>query len=136
MRAMEEKRNVVLEEQIRKLLQQPVEADYHAIQMTLKNGAEISPMLQKRIDQVDKLHSATEALLSVLNENEEMVIRRHVIDGLDWACVGAEFGQTWGMENQKSKRSLINYYNTACRKMADYVEQNKEIFDFSWLYRL
>ena len=131
-----EERNVQLEAQIRKLLKLPLQADRHAIEMTLGTGAAITPALQERIDRVNKMQLATDALMSVLSENEKMVVQRHVVDGLDWSCIGAEFAQIWGNENQKSKRSLINYYNAASKKMAEYIKENYEIFDFDWLVHL
>lgn len=125
--------NAELVKQIQKLLQQPLKADRYAIEMMLEDGAEITPALQERIEKVNKMQSAQDALMSVLNENEKMVVQRHLVDGLDWACIGAEFGQVWGSENQKSKRSLINYYRSANKKMAAFVSGNHGIFDFSWL---
>ena len=133
---MKEERNVQLESKIKKLFQMPVEADQHAINMMIESGCEITPALQKRMEEVNRMQSARMALMSVLNENEKMVIKRHVMDGVDWACLGAEYAQMWGDENQKSKRSLVNYYNAANKKMADYVKCNKEIFDFNWLQAL
>lgn len=72
----------------------------------------------------------------VLSENEKIVIQRHYVAGLDWDCVGFEFAQKWGMEAQKSKRSLINYLNKAFRKMAHYIQDNAPIFNFDWLFDL
>ena len=109
----------LIEEQLRKLFRMNLKADLRAIKMTLQcNGQAITPPLQERIDRVTILQAGIETLYCVLSENEKIVIQRHYVAGLDWDCVASEFAQKWGVEAQKSKRSLINYLNKAFRKMA------------------
>lgn len=127
----------LIEEQLRKLFRMNLKADLHAIKMTLQcNGQAITPPLQERIDRVTILQAGIETLYCVLSENEKIVIQRHYVAGLDWDCVASEFAQKWGVEAQKSKRSLINYLNKAFRKMAQYVQQNAAIYNFGWLFDL
>ena len=127
----------LIEEQLRKLFRMNLKADIRAIKMTLQcNGQAVTPQLQERIDRVTILQAGMEALYCVLSENEKIVIQRHYVAGLDWDCVGSEFAQKWGMEAQKSKRSLINYLNKAFRKMAQYVQSNATDFTFDWLFEL
>ena len=133
---MEKNELAVIEKQIRKLLQMPLLADCHAAKMTLREAKNVSPELRTKIAKMHKMCDGLEALYSLLSENERQVIQRHVVDGLDWSCLGAEFGEKWGMENQKSKRSLMNYANSAFKKMTSYVHANQTVFDFSWLFEL
>lgn len=127
----------LIEDQLRKLFHMNLKADLRAIKMTLQcNGQTITPKLQERIDRVTTLQAGIETLYCVLSENEKIVIQRHYVAGLDWDCVGSEFAQNWGIEAQKSKRSLINYLNKAFRKMTQYIQHNAAIFNFDWLFDL
>ena len=123
----------VTEEQIKKLFSYDIEAEKHAINMMLSgNDQEISSALQDRINLVAKKEAAIQAFYCILTEHERLVIKRHVVDGIDWTCLSAEFAQKWGAENAKSTRSLIYYKNRAFKKMVQFVETHRDIYDFSW----
>ena len=118
----------VTEEQIKKLFSYDIEAEKHAINMMLSgNDQEISSA---------KKEAAIQAFYCILTEHERLVIKRHVVDGIDWTCLSVEFAQKWGAENAKSIRSLIYYKNRAFKKMVQFVETHRDIYDFSWIETL
>lgn len=78
----------VTEEQIKKLFSYDIEAEKHAINMMLSgNDQEISSALQNRINLVAKKEAAIQAFYCILTEHERLVIKRHVVDGIDWTCL-------------------------------------------------
>ena len=62
--------------------------------------------------------------LAILSEDEEYVIRRHLIDGLTWPRIEAEYAETW-KEFAKTSRILMRYQNNALQKIADFMNDNE-----------
>ena len=90
----------VTEEQIKKLFSYDIEAEKHAINMMLSgNDQEISSALQDRINLVAKKEAAIQAFYCILTEHERLVIKRHVVDGIDWTC--AKVGRGECQKHQK-----------------------------------
>ena len=58
-------------------------------------------------------------MLLVLSVNEEFVVRRHIIDQLDWPQILNEYIDLWGKESEKSIRSLQICQTKALKKIAD-----------------
>ena len=134
---LNDKTLTTIEEQVKRLFRQNLESDRFAVEMTLRhNGKNVTPQLQESLDRIALLQAGTDVLYNLLSENEKIVIRYHYIQGLDWDCVNGEFEKRWGSGALKSKRSMINYQNKAFRKMAQYIQNNKNTYDFSWLERL
>lgn len=126
-----------MEEKIKKLFRIDLRADVHAIQMTLlENGNQMTPELSARMRRIKAMQEAIDSFYNLLNENERFVVKRHFVDGVDWDCLLTEMARQWGEANMRSKRSLINYQNRAFQKMARYVAENRNVFDFGWLENL
>ena len=126
-----------VENQIKKLFRRNLEADQHAIKITLLcNKGEMTASLSARKNYIDLLENGKKVLCSVLSENEKIVLEYHFVMGLDWDCVSAEFTKRWGDHATKSKRCLIYYLNRAFKKMAEFVICNSDIYDFSWLMNI
>lgn len=58
-------------------------------------------------------------MLLVLSVNEEFVVRRHIIDQLDWPQILNEYIDLWGKESEKTIRSLQICQTKALKKIAD-----------------
>jgi hypothetical protein len=126
-----------IENQIKKLFHRNLEADQHAINMTLLcNNGKMTDSLLAQKNYIDLLENGRKVLSSVLSENERIVLEYHFVMGLDWDCVSAEFTKRWGDHAVKSKRCLIYYLNRAFKKMAEFVICNSDIYDFSWLMNI
>lgn len=59
-----------------------------------------------------------DSLFALLTEDEEFVVRRHLLDGIDWLRMIKEYNDKWGEENEKTIRSFQIYQTKALRKMA------------------
>ena len=51
--------------------------------------------------------------------SEEFVVRRHIIDQLDWPQILNEYIDLWGKESEKTIRSLQICQTKALKKIAD-----------------
>lgn len=67
-----------------------------------------------------------ESWMTLLSEDEEYVIRRHLIDGLTWPRIETEYAERW-KEYAKTSRTLMRYQNNAIKKILDFMEEQFEI---------
>ncbi len=64
-----------------------------------------------------------------LPEGEAFVIKRHLIDGIDWMRIVKEYTEKWGDELDKTERTFQGYQQKALRKI---VMASKKRIDFRW----
>ncbi|NLC32410.1 MAG: hypothetical protein GX781_03840 [Clostridiales bacterium] len=68
-----------------------------------------------------------DSLFSVLTEDEAFIVRRHVMDELDWYRIMKEHVDMWGSENEKSIRTFQIYQARALKKMADFINYRDDV---------
>lgn len=61
--------------------------------------------------------------LNLLSADQEYVVRRHLVDGLSWSALTAEYSKLWP-EFPKCERTLIRIHKRALRKIANFTKQN------------
>ena len=109
------------QEDVRKLFKQRGE-----IEMELRvrqaqyygREAETPPEILARISALQRELMTIEGLFAALSENEAFVIRHHLIEELDWPQTMTLFTQKWGMEAEKSLRSMKALQEKGLRKIA------------------
>ncbi len=57
------------------------------------------------------------------------VIKRHLIDGVDWTRIVKEYTEKWGTDLEKNERTFKGYQQKALRKI---VLVSKKRIDFDW----
>lgn len=97
--------------------------DYLEAQCRIE-GETMSPMLLQRLSQLRRLNTMVRSWLSVLNEDEAYVIRRHLIDGVTWPRLEAEHRTIW-KEFGKSKRTLMRYEKNALKRIQQIIREGE-----------
>lgn len=105
--------------------------DLHGI---LDNASSASDeRLLSRMNKIDNQLFIINSWLKILKEDEAFVVKRHLIDGIDYPRIAMEFEAKWGYV--KSERTIKFYQKQALAKIAKYVEKQKMIlgdeFDIS-----
>ena len=98
-------------------------------QSHVMNGGD-SHSMRERILKLEKTLMSIDSLFAVLSENEAFVIKRHVLDQLDWPQIMKEYSDKWGTEAEKSVRSFQTCQTKALGKIANTI--NKRL-DFDWI---
>ena len=88
------------------------------------------PHMRQRIRKLEKDLMTIDSLFSVLSENEEFVIKRHILDQLDWPQIMKEYKDKWGADAEKTVRSFQVCQTKALTKIAGAI--NKRL-NFDWL---
>ena len=55
--------------------------------------------------------------LSALTDDEAFVVKKHLIEGIDWGRIAHVYKERWGAENEKSERTLKMYQRRAIAKI-------------------
>lgn len=105
------------------LLFYQVDADYK--QIDYKQNSEITKLncLLKGID----------SLFLLVSEEERMILRLHLVEGMKWESVIAEYEKRWPYDKGADKRTYIYRQQTALKKIASYIKQYAMKIDFSWM---
>lgn len=67
-----------------------------------------------------------EGWMSILSEDEAYVIRRHLVDGITWPRVEAEYAEKW-KDFGKCQRTLMRYQLNALKKIHFFM--NEQMMD-------
>jgi len=119
------------EEEIRDYLKMHriTKAEYHQLQETRRLRGDILPLQDlKRMFLLAKQCSMVETWLAMLSEDESYVLKRHLIDELDFKRVEVEYRERWG-EFAKTDRTLRRYQRTAIQKIQRFMIHNKAILE-------
>lgn len=105
------------------LLFYQVDADYK--QIDYKQNSEIAKLncLLKGID----------SLFLLVSEEERMILRLHLVEGMKWESVIAEYEKRWPYDRGADKRTYIYRQQTALKKISSYINQYARKIDFSWM---
>lgn len=82
---------------------------------------------QRRLEQLDRRIKILDSWLMLLTEDEAFVVKRHLIDGIDWPRVTQEFERLWGREFAKAERTLRSYQQNAMRKIVNFIADHTDM---------
>ena len=77
----------------------------------------------KALSQMTKRNQMVEEWLSILSDDEAFVVRKHLIEELDWPRIEVEHRDKWG-ELGKTERTLKRYQKRAIEKIIHF-DQNQ-----------
>lgn len=110
-----------------------IEASARILQVELqKNSQSINSDKSKRLHHLERKIKFVDSLLMVVNEDQAYVLRRHLIDGVDWPRVTASYNEVWGPEHTKGERTLKVYQQKGLAEILKFIED--EQFDVSFLH--
>lgn len=96
-----------------------IEAEVHVHEMALRSGQH--PWHQERCDHLRECLLLIDSWMLLLRADQEFVVRRHLMDGLPWNKLTAEYERLWP-EYAKSERSLIRIQKDALVRMVEFSE--------------
>lgn len=87
-----------------------------------RDGDAISSHLVDRLSMLKEKNTIVENWLFLLSEDEEYVVRRHLIDGMTWSRIETEYAEHW-KEFAKTQRTLMRYYRRALEKIQRFIRE-------------
>jgi hypothetical protein len=102
-------------------------AQEHLESQIRRVGEAMPSHLLERLSGLSVKNEMVKNWLSILSEDEEYVIRRHLIDGLTWPRLEAEHLNIW-KEYGKSKRTLMRYKRNALEKIHQFIYDEDVFF--------
>ncbi len=82
--------------------------------------------LQSRINAID-------IWVSFLPASQAFVIKRHLMDGLDWMQVKQEFKEKWGPDCARDERTLKRYQQKGIRTIESFVTLHYTTYAYLWM---
>ena len=76
-----------------------------------------------RLKQLQKWLAVIDIWLLLLSEDEAFVVKRHLIDGIDWPRVTLEYERIWGAAYAKAERTLRSYQKSALDKIVTFTDE-------------
>ncbi len=112
--------DVIDEKSIKSLLehQRSRAAEYHYLRSRQKKHKTLTPEQLKQMNDLEDWLACIDSMLRSLSDDERFVIQRHLVDGIDWNRIIAEYEMKWGAKNGRCRRTLIRYQNSALTKLA------------------
>jgi hypothetical protein len=89
------------------------------------HGAMVSAK-EARLKELDKSLAFIDGWLLLLSEDEAFVVRRHLIDGIDWPRVTLEYEKIWGESFAKTERTLRSYQKNALGKIDQFLTEHRD----------
>lgn len=105
------------------LLFYQVDADYK----------QINYKLNSEITKLNCLLKGIDSLFLLVSEEERMILRLHLVEGMKWESVIAEYEKRWPYDRGADKRTYIYRQQTALKKISSYINQYAMKIDFSWM---
>lgn len=81
-----------------------------------REGDAMPSRLAKQLLQLQDKNDMVEGWLNLLSEDEEYVVRRHLLDCVTWTRIEQEYNERW-KEFGKTSRTLMRYYKRALGKI-------------------
>lgn len=93
---------------------------YRAEKMMLESYLQFYEDTEKeiRVSLLQQLLVIVDCWLLIIDEHEEFVVRRNLIDGLEMDCVVPQFRASMSRTIPSSKRSLMRYQENALNKIS------------------
>lgn len=85
------------------------------------------PLRQKRLNLLEMKLAILDCWFGLLNEDERYVVRRHLIDEIEWARIDYEFRERWGDAYGKTDRTLQKYQTNALNKILAFCVAHIEV---------
>lgn len=89
----------------------------------------VGTLPEAKMEQLMRLREknvTVEGWMSILSEDEAYVIRRHLVDGITWPRVEAEYAEKW-KDFGKCQRTLMRYQLNALKKIHFFM--NEQMMD-------
>ena len=97
----------------------------HLLQSRLSNHEIPSTEIQNNaLSQMIMRNQTVEGWLSILSEDEAFVIRKHLMEELDWPRIEAEHRDKWG-EFGKTESTLKRYQKRALEKIICFMQNQQ-----------
>lgn len=96
------------------------------LEAQIRRNGDISPKQMEQLLQLRDKNATVESWLSLLSEDEAYVIQRHLIDGITWPRVWAEYSEKW-KEFGKCERTLMRYQDHALKKIQRFMNDQDDI---------
>lgn len=81
----------------------------------------------ERIGQLDRWIAIVDGWMLLLTEDEAFVIKRHLVDGIDWPRVTLEYEKLWGQPFAKAERTLRSYQQSAMAKIVQFIADHSDM---------
>lgn len=117
-----------MEDKIKQLISQrrPIEAEVRILRSCFNDNTQIDDSAKAhRICFLDHQIALIDGWLLLLNEDEAYVVKRHLIDGIDWPRVALEYKGIWGDDYAKTERTLKTYQKRAMGKILRFAQEQK-----------
>ncbi len=122
-----------MEDEIKQLIKQrrPLEAEVQILRSGFAENVQIVGSGKvERINSLVKQIILVDGWLLLLTEDEAYVIKRHLIDGIDWPRIAVEYKGIWGEDYAKSERTLKTYQQRALSKIVKFTKEQNTYPDF------
>lgn len=122
-----------MEDKIRQLIRQrrPIEAEVRILRSCFNDNTQmVDSAKAQRMCFLEHQIALIDGWLLLLNEDEAYVVKRHLIDGIDWPRVAMEYKGIWGEDYAKTERTLKTYQKRAMEKILRFAQEQKTSPDF------
>ncbi len=122
-----------VEDKIKDLIRQrrPIEAEAKILRSCYNgNTRKVDSAKAERVNTLDEQIALIDGWLLLLNEDEAYVVKRHLVDGIDWPRIAMEYKGIWGDDYAKSERTLKTYQKRAMEKILRFAREQKSPPDF------
>lgn len=82
-----------------------------------------------RINQLNRWIAIIDGWMMLLTEDEAFVVKRHLIDGIDWPRVTLEYERLWGQSFAKAERTLRSYQQNALAKIVQFIADHTDMLN-------
>lgn len=106
-----------------------IDAEYEMLNAYQLTATEMTEAQIKRVNTLFEQRKQICIWLAMLSEDETYVVRRHLIDGIDFPRIALEYQNRWGLEFAKTERTLKMYQKRALEKieMLEYAKEQMGI---------
>ena len=91
-----------------------------------RQGEALSTKQKERLLELRSQNEMVTNWLSILNEDEMYVVRRHLIDGISWGRLEVEHYNLW-KEYGKNRRTLMRYQHNALERIQRFVFEEERL---------
>lgn len=84
------------------------------------------PERKERLELLGNVLTALESWMRILSDDERYVIKRHLVDGINWARIMYEYNTKLKRAVKKSRSTLRRMQSRAIAKIARYVEEQRQ----------
>lgn len=89
--------------------------------------------MEAYVTRLKRLLEYIDCLMLLVSEEERYILELHLISGMKWESVMAEYQNRWPYDKGTDKRTYLYRQQAALKKMSAFIKQYSNRFDFSWL---